>query len=821
MYNASHVEHKWQKRWADSGLYTTSLHDEKRPKYYNLVMFPYPSGDKLHVGHWYNYAPADSWGRYMRMKGFNVFEPIGFDSFGLPAENYAIKTGIHPTVSIAQNCAKMEEQLSLIGTMYDWSKKVVTSDPEYYQWTQWVFLQLYKKGLAYRKRAPVNWCPSCQTVLANEQVNNGECDRCKSEVTKKELTQWFFNIRSYAERLLNFDGLDWPEKTKLMQQHWIGRSEGSTVQFEIFGRSGGKIEVYTTRVDTLFGCTYVVLAPEHPLVGEITEKLFEKDVKEYIDNAKRVTDINRSAEGRDKTGVETGAYAVNPVNGKRVPIWIADYVLMTYGTGAVMAVPAHDERDFAFAKKYELPVVTVVKPPRDNPAGPPTDGGVAKGEAYIDDGVLVSSGDYTGLSSEMARKKITELLKLDGVADFQVNYKLRDWLVSRQRYWGAPIPLIYCEKCGEVPLSEEQLPVLLPEDVEFRPKGGKSPLAFVDSFMATKCPTCGGDAQRESDTMDTFVDSSWYFLRYPAARMKEGAFSTELANKWLPVDMYIGGPEHACMHLLYARFINMVMHDLGFVDFEEPFTRLVHQGLVTKDGAKMSKSKGNVVSPDAFVSQYGSDVFRMYLMFMGPFEAGGDWSDQGITGVSRFVDRFWNLMADRTTKGSSDVGTGEKTNTGLASARLVHKTIKKVIDGIEAFTFNTAIAGLMEFVNEAMKVGVSMEDKKIMTRLIAPLAPHLAEEIWEHLGEKESVFASSYPTFDPAMLMETSVEIAIQVNGKVRGTVVLPVGCSRDEALRAARVIESVTRYLVGADGAAVTVKKEIYVPDKLVGFVV
>ncbi|MCX6734139.1 MAG: leucine--tRNA ligase [Candidatus Peregrinibacteria bacterium] len=809
MYDAQQVEKKWQKRWSEKGLYTTSLHDQKRPKYYNLVMFPYPSGDKLHVGHWYNYAPADSWGRYMRMKGFNVFEPIGFDSFGLPAENYAIKTGIHPTVSIAQNCAKMEEQLSLIGTMYDWSKKIVTSDPEYYQWTQWVFLQLYKKGLAYRKRAPVNWCPSCQTVLANEQVNDGKCDRCKSEVTKKELTQWFFNIRSYAERLLNFEGLDWPEKTKLMQQHWIGRSEGSTVQFEIFGRSGKKIEVYTTRVDTLFGCTYVVLAPEHPLVGEITEKLFEKDVAEYIESAKRETDINRSAEGRDKTGVETGAYAVNPVNGKRVPIWIADYVLMTYGTGAVMAVPAHDERDFAFAKKYDLPMITVVKPPRDNSVEPPSDDrSIAKGEAFTGDGVLVSSGDYTGLSSELARKKITELLHIDGLADFKVNYKLRDWLVSRQRYWGAPIPMIYCQTCGEVPLSEEQLPVLLPEDVEFRPKGGKSPLAFVDEFMAVKCPTCGGDAQRESDTMDTFVDSSWYFLRYPAARMKDGPFSTELANKWLPVDMYIGGPEHACMHLLYARFINMVMHDLGYIDFEEPFKRLVHQGLVTKDGAKMSKSKGNVVSPDAFVSQYGSDVFRMYLMFMGPFEAGGDWSDLGITGVARFVERFWNLMADR------------EVNPGFneaSSKRNVHKTIKKVTEGIEAFTFNTAIAGLMEFVNEAMKVGVTMEDKKMVTRLIAPLAPHMAEEIWEYLGEKESIFNASYPSFDPAMLIEDSVEIAIQVNGKVRGTVVLATGCTKDEALRLAREQESIKKYL---EAPGVSIKKEIYVPNKLVSFV-
>ncbi len=802
MYEASPVEKKWQKRWADKGLYTAALHDEKRPKYYNLVMFPYPSGDRLHVGHWYNYAPADSWGRYMRMRGYNVFEPIGFDSFGLPAENYAIKTGVHPVQSIAANCARMEQQLSAIGTMYDWSKKVVTSDPEYYAWTQWVFLQLYKKGLAYRKRAPVNWCPSCNTVLANEQVVDGRCERCKSEVTKRDLTQWFFKIRDYAERLLNFEGLVWPEKTMLMQKHWIGRSEGSVVNFMIEGGVKEMITVYTTRVDTLYGCTYVVLAPENPLVEKVVSAEQREAVQAYQELSKKETDINRSAEGREKSGVFTGAYARNPINGDRVPVWVADYVLMTYGTGAVMAVPAHDERDFAFAKKYELPIIQVVKPAGSEKVS-------VKEMAFTNDGVLMNSEEFDGVESVVARRKITEILKHEEAGDFRVNYKLRDWLVSRQRYWGAPIPIIYCKDCGDVPVPDEQLPVLLPQNVDFIPRG-VSPLALVPEFMQTSCPRCGGKAERESDTMDTFVDSSWYFLRYPSARMKDGPFDRELTSHWMPVDMYIGGPEHACMHLLYARFITMVLHDIGHIDFDEPFTRLVHQGLVTKDGAKMSKSKGNVVSPDEFIERYGSDVFRMYLMFMGPFEAGGDWSDQGITGAARFADRFWTLMSSRKQTQPEEVSDFR----GLQ--RNVHRTVKKVREGIEAFTFNTAIAALMEFVNEAMKTGIDLEHRKIMVRLIAPLAPHLAEEIWEFLGGKSTIFDESFPEFDPAMLIEESVEIAIQVNGKLRGTIVVEVGAEKDTVLAAARAEEHVAKYLEGA-----TVKKEIYVPGKLVSFVV
>ncbi|MFA7277644.1 MAG: leucine--tRNA ligase [Candidatus Gracilibacteria bacterium] len=804
MYEASQVEKKWQKRWADKGLYTAALHDETRPKYYNLVMFPYPSGDKLHIGHWFNYAPADSWGRYIRMKGYNVFEPIGFDSFGLPAENYAIKTGIPPVKSIATNCAKMEEQLAAIGTMYDWSKKVVTSDPEYYQWTQWVFLQLYKKGLAYRKRAPVNWCPSCNTVLANEQVAEGKCERCKSEVTKKDMTQWFFNIRNYAEQLLDFSGLEWPEKTMLMQKHWIGRSEGSTVDFDIEGHVGEKITVYTTRVDTLYGCSYVVLAPENPLVEKILTPEYKAAFDAYYEQTKKETDILRSAEGREKTGIFTGTYAINPINGDKVPVWVADYVLMTYGTGAVMAVPAHDERDYDFAKKYELPITQVIKPANGSKVS------LADG-AYTDDGVLINSEDFDGVESEMARKKITEILKNEGTGDFKVNFKLRDWLVSRQRYWGAPIPIIYCKDCGDVPVPEEQLPIMLPENIDFVPRG-KSPLAFVPEFIQTTCPRCGKPAERECDTMDTFVDSSWYFLRYPSARAKEKPFDRELTNHWMPVDMYIGGPEHACMHLLYARFIHMVMRDLGYVDTKEPFKRLVHQGLVTKDGAKMSKSKGNVVSPDEFVERYGSDIFRMYLMFMGPFEAGGDWNDQGITGVARFVDRFWTLMTNRKQMKASDIE--ESVMRDLQ--RNIHKTLKKVHDGIEAFTFNTAIAGLMEFVNEAMKTGIDTDSRKIMVRAIAPLAPHLAEEIWEFLGEKDSIFNAEYPEHNPELLVEDSVEIAIQINGKVRGTITIAVGTEKDSVLVMAKAQDNIKKYLEG-----VSIKKEIYVPGKMVSFVI
>lgn len=799
-YQASDVEKKWQQKWADSGLFKVDLESSKKPKYYNLVMFPYPSGDKLHVGHWYNYGPADSWGRYMKIKGFEVFEPMGFDSFGLPAENYAIKTGVHPTKSIATNVEQMKKQLSGIGAMYDWDKMVTTSSPDYYKWTQWVFLELYKKGLAYKKNAAVNWCPSCQTVLANEQVDDGKCDRCKSVVSKKNLNQWFFNIRSYAEKLLDYSELDWPEKTVLMQKNWIGRSEGSEVKFKFVGRQES-LDVFTTRVDTLFSGAFVVLAPEHPLVNLVTTDEQRAEVEAYTEATKSKNDIERSAEGGEKTGVFTGAYVVNPINNQEIPVWIGDFVLMHYGTGAVFG-DAHDERDFIFAKKYGIKLWTTIKP-----ADGSDDSAIKNLEVcFTEDGILYDSGKFDGLSSAEARKAITEELEAAENGRFVVNYRLRDWLISRQRYWGAPIPIVYCEKCGEVPLEESDLPVLLPENVDFEPSGdGKSPLAKNDAFKNVTCPRCGGGAEREVDTMDTFVCSSWYFLRYPSAEMSGAPFSSELANKWLPVDMYIGGPEHACMHLLYARFINMVMHDLGHINFKEPFKKLVHQGMVTKDGAKMSKSKGNVVSPDEFVSKYGSDVFRMYLMFMGPFTEGGDWNDRGITGVARFVDKFWKMIC-----GEQEV-TSEKD-----LVRAVNKITKKITEDIEKFQFNTAIAGLMEFVNFASKNGIDTENKKVLVKLISPMAPHLAEECWEKLGEKGSVLDGSWPTFDPALVEDDVVTIGVQVNGKVRGDITVGKDAEKEEVLAMARSHENVMKFLGDKQ-----ILKEIYVPGKIVGFVV
>jgi len=804
-YNAPEIEQKWQQKWEKTKLYKVDLKDTKRKKYYNLVMFPYPSGDKLHIGHWYNFAPADSHGRYMRMHGYNVFEPIGFDSFGLPAENYAIKTGVHPKVSIANNIEHMIKQLKRMGTLYDWDKTVVTSSPEYYKWTQWIFLQLYKNGLAYKKKAPVNWCPSCKTVLANEQAQDGTCDRCGSEITRKDLVQWFFNIRKYAEKLLDYKSIIWPEKTIAMQQNWIGRSVGSDLIFKVANDPKKQITVYTTRIDTLHGCTYMVLAPEHDLVAELTTKEHKKNVEQYIEKARKISDIERGAEGREKTGVFTGSYAINPINGESVPIWIADYVLVHYGTGAVMAVPAHDERDYAFAKKYDLDIRAVIAEKK----------GQSETEmqkyfqefgAYCNDGYLINSKSYDGLTSEEARKKITEDLKKKSLGDFRVNYKLRDWLISRQRYWGAPIPIVNCKKCGEVPEKEKNLPVLLADITDFKPSSdGKSPLSKSVKFVKCKCPKCGGPGERETETMDTFVCSSWYFLRYPSNTLKTKAFDGEVTNKWLPVDMYIGGPEHACMHLIYARFFNMALHDLGYVNFKEPFTRLVHQGMITKNGAKMSKSKGNVVSPDTFVDKYGSDVFRMYLMFMGPFEDGGDWSDHGITGIARFVDRFYNLII-----GETKVLDKETLQKNL------HKLIKKVTSDIEIFHFNTAVAGMMEFVNFAMKNGIDKESKKILVQLIAPMAPHLAEECWEQLGQKYSVVDSEWPKFDAALVVDNTVKIGVQVNGKVRGEIEIAKDASQKEAIAAAKSNPNVSKYLEERE-----IIKEIYVPGRIVGFVV
>lgn len=799
-YTHKSIEDKWQKFWAKEKMYDTDIETSNKEKYYNLVMFPYPSGDKLHIGHWFNYSGTDIFGRYKRLKGFNVMQPMGFDSFGLPAENYAIKTGIHPEESTSNNIKYMRKQLKAIGAMWDWSHEVVTSSPEYYKWSQWVFLQLFKNGLAYRKNAPVNWCPSCQTVLANEQVQDGTCDRCSSVVTKKDLTQWFFKITDYAEKLLDHSELDWPEKTVLMQKNWIGKSNGCNVDWKVEGHDL-TLSTFTTTVDTIFGVTFAVISPEHPALMDIVTDEFKEAVKSYADGAKLKNDIDRTAEGKEKTGVDTGAFLIHPFTGKKIPLWVADYVLMNYGTGVVMGVPAHDQRDMDFAKKYGFEIVQSISD--------------QNGETFVYDdvdkynvkGTIVDSGEFTGVSILDGRAAITKKLEEMSMGEGTIQYKLRDWLISRQRYWGAPIPIVHCEKCGQVPVPEEELPILLPNDVDFNPKG-TSPLATSESFVKTKCPTCGGAAEREVDTMDTFVCSSWYYLRYPSSGVDTVPFAIEATNKWLPVDMYIGGPEHACMHLLYARFINMVMNDLGYVKFKEPFKKLVHQGLITKDGAKMSKSKGNVVSPDEFVEKFGSDVFRMYLMFMGPFTDGGDWSDLGITGILRFREKVWKLMIE----GKSP--TSEHCDEVITK---LNQTIKKVGLDLESFHFNTAIAALMEFVNLASKHGLDEKGKKDLALMLAPLAPHLAEECWHTvLNGKGSIFNQQWPTFDPKRIALDTMEIAVQVNGKLRGTFTAARSAEQSEIVDLAADQENVKKFLQEGD-----IIKTIYVPEKLVNFVV
>ncbi|MFT7184579.1 MAG: leucyl-tRNA synthetase [Oceanicoccus sp.] len=787
-YNPQHTEEKWQKAWKDSGIFKADLEGSDKPKYYNLVMFPYPSGDKLHIGHWYNYAPVDSWGRYMKMKGHDVFQPMGFDSFGLPAENYAIKTGVHPAETTRTNIDKMKEQIAAIGGMYDLDLEVETSSPEYYKWTQWLFLQLYKKDLAYRKAAPVNWCNSCQTVLANEQVDNGHCERCNNEVIQKKLTQWFFKITDYADKLLDYSEVDWPQNTIAMQRNWIGRSEGAELSFKVDGMEEN-IEVFTTRPDTLFGATYMVISPENPLVEKLTIEDQKTDVAAYQKAAKSKSEMERTELNKDKSGVFTGSYAINPVNGEKIPVWIADYVLMTYGTGAIMAVPAHDERDHEFAKRYEIRITEVVE-----------GGENIQEKAFTDNGLLVNSEFLNGLKVKEAKLKMIEWLNEKKLGSKTVNFRLRDWLVSRQRYWGAPIPIIHCVDCGEVAVPEADLPVVHPHVEDYVPKG-KSPLADSDDFVNVDCPSCGKPAKREVDTMDTFVCSSWYYLRYPDSMNTDLPWKKDRADKWLPVDMYVGGPEHACMHLLYARFIHKVMNEMGLVDHKEPFKRLVHQGMITKDGAKMSKSKGNSVSPDEFVEKYGSDVFRMYLMFMGPFDQGGDWNDKGITGVARFVDRLFRVM--------------KEAPSGEGMDATVHKAVKRASDAIEKMAFNIVIATLMELTNDAMKNGLSAKHKDMIIRVLAPVAPHLAEEMWEMTRHEGSVFNAEWPVADESLLVEDTVTYGIQVNGKLRGTIDLAKDVEKSTALEAAKAMENVAKFLEGE------IVKEIFVPGRIIGFVV
>ncbi len=818
-YPATEIELKWQKYWEEKQIYKTDLSKTDK-KLYSLVMFIYPSGAKLHIGHWYNYGPADSWTRLKKLQGYNTFEPMGYDAFGLPAENYAIKTGIHPQDSTLQNIEDIRKQLKRIGAMYDWDKELMTCVPEYYKWNQWLFLKLYEKGLAYRKNAPVNWCESCQTVLANEQVKaDGTCERCDNPVVKKFLTQWFFKITAYAEELLrDLEKIDWPEKTKVMQINWIGKSEGIEIDFT--AESGDKITVFTTRPDTLFGVTYVVLAPEHPLVEKLTKPEFKKQVDEYIEKVKYLTEIERLSTAKEKTGVPIGSYAINPINGEKVPIWISDYVLITYGTGAVMAVPGHDERDFEFAKKFNLPIRKVILKPGTNPEDELT-------EAYVEPGIMINSGDFSGVESELGKQKISDYLESTGSGKRKINYRLRDWLISRQRYWGTPIPIIHCPICGEVPVPEDDLPVILPYDVDFKPTG-ESPLLRHEKFMNVKCPRCGHDAKRDPDTMDTFVDSSWYHLRYLNPKIENAMFDVDLAEKWMPVDSYIGGAEHATMHLLYARFIHKFLRDLGLVKCDEPYYRLRHQGTITNLGAKMSKSRGNVVNPDVFVEKYGSDVFRMYLMFMGPYDMGGDWSDKGIVGVNRFINRVYELFKKyehefKDYNPPKELDKSKFTENEKYLYKRINQGLKRVIDDIDTLHFNTAIAFLMELMNDFSELN-SIKNKDLVyyileryAFMIAPLAPHLGEECWSLLGKEKSIFENPFWfDYDPEALVQEKFTLAVQVNGKLRAAIEFNVDTSEEEIKQISKEDPRVKKFIDGKE-----IIREIYVKNKILNIVV
>jgi len=797
-YPFQKIEEKWQNIWEEKNVGHPDFTNIEK-KFYNLTMFSYPSGDKLHIGHWYNYGPADTYARFMKMRGYNIFQPQGFDAFGLPAENYAIKHGVHPAKSTATNIATMRKQLKKIGAMYDWNNEINTSSPEYYKWTQWLFLKLYEKGLAYQKKAPVNWCPSCVTVLANEQVKEEKCERCGTEVSKKWLKQWFFKITVYAEELLQkLDNLDWPNRTKHMQKHWIGKSVGSSIKFKVNNHKK-EIEVFTTRSDTIFGVTYIVLAPEHEFVQEITTDKFKDYVNSYIQNTKSKSEIERTATDREKTGVFTGAYAINPLNDKEIPIWIGDYVVASYGAGAIMAVPSGDERDFEFATKFGLPVIEVVSP-----------NGKLFGnkQCYSEYGISVNSGEYSGKPSKEVIKLVNSKLSELKIGGKKTQYKLHDWLISRQRYWGAPIPIVHCNKCGTVPIPENDLPVSLPSDIELSETYGEdvSPLAKHQKFMQVECPECGGKAKRDPDTMDTFVCSSWYYLRYPNANFDDGPFDEKLLE-WLPVDQYIGGAEHATMHLLYARFITKALRDSGYLNFDEPFLNLYHQGTITKDGTKMSKSKGNTVAPDEFITKYGSDTFRAYLMFMGPFDEGGDWNDKGITGIFRFLNKVWRL----TQLPISDI---KSTN---SDKQILHYTIKEVTNDLSKKKFNTAISRLMEFVNHhSNRDNINKTSRDTLIQLIAPIAPHLAEEVWSNSGRNNSIFESEWPEFNEKFIEKQTMKIAIQVNGKLRDAVEVDKSISKDDMLVFAKSTEKIKIQLEGKN-----IVKEIVVPGRLINIVV
>lgn len=818
-YNFREIEKKWQKYWADNNTFKM----EEKPdmeKYYVLEMFPYPSG-KLHMGHVRNYSIGDVVARFKNMQGYNVLHPMGFDSFGLPAENAAIKHGVAPDIWTWDNIHEMEEQLSELGLSYDWDREVCTCHPDYYKWMQWIFIQFYKKGLAYKKENPVNWCPDCQTVLANEQVVDGVCERCGAPVGKKNLSQWYFKITDYAERLLkNLDTLDgWPNKVKIMQKNWIGKSVGAEVDFAIKDDER-KLKIFTTRVDTLFGVTYMVLAPEHPYVNSLVEGTeYEQAVKEYIDRCQHMSDIERTSTSNEKTGVFIGKYAINPVNGKEVPIYISDYVLMGYGTGAIMAVPAHDERDFDFATKFGLDIIPVV-----DPGNPDIDVNNLK-EAFVAEGTMINSGKFDGMNNREAIKKVIEWVEEEGIGKATVNYRLRDWLISRQRYWGTPIPMIHCEHCGWVPEKEENLPVLLPTDIEFTGKG-ESPIATSKTFVDTVCPVCGAPAKREIDTMDTFLDSSWYFLRYCDPKNENEVFDKEKVKYWMNVDQYIGGVEHAILHLMYARFFQMALYDLGLVTDEEPFKNLLTQGMVNKDGKKMSKSLGNVVSPAEILEKYGADTARLFILFAAPPEKELDWSDAGVEGSFRFLNRVYRLVYETVQKYGFKTTDFEIRNDNDKQLNyMANYAVKKVSDDAGGrFQFNTAISTIMEFVNELYRYkelpdvneGLINACIEKLVLILSPFTPHVCEEMWEYLGHTGSLYNVGWPAYDESALVKDSVEIVIQINGKVKEKMSVASGLGRDELQKTVMESEAAVRAVDGRN-----IVKAIAVPDKLVNIVV
>ncbi len=819
-YTPGDIEKKWQKVWEETGQNHADDNDP-RPKFYNLVMFPYPSGD-LHIGHWYNFTGVDVFGRFQRMNGYNVMQPLGFDAFGLPAENAAIKRGVQARKWTLSNIEKMRSQLKTMGGIWDWQREVVTCLPDYYKWTQWLFLKLYEAGLAYRAKAPVNWCPNDQTVLANEQVlADGTCERCGAVVEKRELEQWFFKITSYADRLLDFKEVDWPERTMLMQKNWIGRSEGARVNFMITGPDGQEttVPVFTTRPDTLFGVTFFLLAPEHPLVEKVTTPAQQAEMAAYVAKARSETDFERQSSEKKKTGVFTGSYVTNPINGEKVPVWVTDYVLMGYGTGAVMGVPAHDQRDFEFARTMGLPVRLVYEPDdRSISADEMT-------QALVHEGHVVNSDQFNGLpDSQETVKTFIRFIEEKGVGKAEINYRLRDWLISRQRYWGTPIPMVFCETDGIVAVPESQLPVILPEEVNFRPDG-VSPLQYLPEFVDTTCPKCGGPARRETDTMDTFMCSSWYFLRYCDAQDAEAAYDRAKVNRWMPVDQYTGGPEHATMHLLYARFFTKALHDMGLLDFDEPFRKLFHQGMIRSEGKKMSKSRGKTVAPDALVEQFGADAVRCFLMFLGPFDQGAEWNDkteQLLSGVSRFLNRVWNLVQNAETAGPPVVDSAVEKEI----RRVTHKTIKRVVDDLGHWALNTALSGLMEFTNSLYEFAAKQpgvyntpawkEAIETLLLLLAPLAPHITEELWQQTGHTGTIHTQRMPAFDPALAVDEVVTIVVQVNGKVRDKIEVAAGLGEEEVK--ATVLASPK---VAAAMEDKHPKKVIYVAGKLVNIVV